>query len=73
MKVLFFAKTNVFSSPVSANVNSGPRISKGIGFASMSSNGFAEYGTCGVNSVVVGGIVVRRKGGKVSEIGEKEG
>lgn len=31
MKVLFWAKTKVFSSPVSANVNSGPRCSNGMG------------------------------------------
>lgn len=72
MKVLFLAKTKVFSSPVSAKVNSGPRRSNGIGnfdplcFSSM--RGMSDLGGGG-DSVVVGStVVVFRYGGRVSEI-----
>lgn len=71
MNVLFLANTNVFSWPVSANVSSGPRCSKGTGLESEASLPYTGSAVlddnCCVDSVVLGSLVVeRRKGGNVS-------
>lgn len=71
MNVLFFAKTKVFSRPVSANVSSGPRFSNGMGsFRSpLIYPGQGVFNLAGgVYSVVEGSfVVVSRNGGSVSE------